>query len=72
MKAVEFLTQVGANNALEVPPEVAAQLPRGQSVRVIVLMPETDEDQEWSRLTAEQFLAGYDESDAIYDRLSTG
>lgn len=30
------------------------------------------EDQDWSHLTAGQFLKGYAESDAIYDELSTG
>jgi hypothetical protein len=72
MKAVEFLTRVDVNNSLDVPPDVAAQLPRGQEVRVIVLVPEPEEDQEWSRLAADRFLAGYDDSDAIYDRLPSG
>ena len=30
------------------------------------------EDQDWTRLAAEQFLRGYAPSDAIYDELSTG
>lgn len=68
MKTIEFLARIGADAALEVPPEVAAQLPQGQAVRVIVLMSEANENQDWSRLTAERFPAGYDESDAVYDR----
>jgi hypothetical protein len=31
---------------------------------------DADEQTAWSRLTAEQFLAGYNEADAIYDKLS--
>lgn len=30
---------------------------------------DTDEDAEWERLTAEEFLKGYAECDAIYDEL---
>ena len=29
--------------------------------------PDLSEDELWYRLTAEQFLAGYDEADAAYD-----
>ena len=39
-------------------------------VRVIILLnePTEREDEEaWTRLTAEQFFAGYSEADAIYD-----
>jgi hypothetical protein len=32
-------------------------------------MPESTEDHEWARLTAEQFLQGYADGDAIYDEL---
>lgn len=45
-------------------------LPRGQMVRWIALLHEsepTDSQEEWSRLTAEQFLFSYSEADAIYD-----
>ena len=41
-----------------------------QTIRVIVLINESaDEEQAWARLTAEQFLAGYSDADAIYDQL---
>jgi hypothetical protein len=39
---------------------------------MIILVPEPtdlEEQEAWSRLTAEQFLAGYSEADAIYDRI---
>jgi hypothetical protein len=39
-------------------------------VRVIVLVPESElelEQNDWSMLTAEQFLNGYSPADAIYD-----
>jgi hypothetical protein len=72
MKAVEFHTQVNPDQTLAIPPEVAALLSGQQNVRVLLLIPEASEDQEWERLTAEEFLQGYSESDAIYDELPVG
>jgi hypothetical protein len=72
MKAFEFEGNVQPQGRLSIPPEVAAQLPPNQPVRVLLLVPELGEDAEWARLTIEQFLKGYDDSDAIYDELSGG
>lgn len=72
MQALEFQTRINPDRTLTLPPEVAAQLQREQPVRVILLIPESSQDQDWARLTAEQFLKGYTESDAIYDDLSAG
>ncbi len=71
MKTVEFQTRL-SGRTLRIPSDVAQQIPSGQSVKVILLIPDSDEDQEWVRLTAKQFLKGYAASDAIYDKLSAG
>lgn len=70
MKAMAFETRVNPDHTLPIPSSVAEELPAGQAVRVIVLLPDSSEDADWARLTAEQFLKGYDDSDAIYDELS--
>lgn len=70
MKAVAFETQVHPDQTLPIPSSVAAELPTGQTVRVLVLLPDSSEDADWERLTAEQFLKGYADGDAIYDQLS--
>lgn len=72
MKALEFQVRINPDHTLTLPPEVAAQIQQGQAVRVILLIPESEEDRDWERLTAEQFLKGYTESDALYDNLSAG
>jgi hypothetical protein len=72
MKALEFVAHLDPDRTLRVPAEVAAQIHEEQSVRVILLVPEIDEDREWNALAAEQFLNGYADSDAIYDDLPTG
>ena len=73
MKAYEFPVKVKPDGSLELPVAVAELLPRGQVVRIIVLVNEpTDKDEQaaWSRLTSEQFLARYTEADAIYDKMN--
>ena len=66
MAAIEFWAQVNPDRTLTLPPEVAARLPGDQRVHVVVLVPDDDEP-EWTRLAAEQFLNGYTHDDAIYD-----
>jgi hypothetical protein len=69
MRALEFETRFAAEAQLRVPDEIAAQIPKGESIRVIVLIPESTEEADWSRLAAEQFLRGFGDSDSIYDAL---
>lgn len=67
-EALEFEAQVAPDRTLPLPRDVAEHLAPGQRVRVILLL-EAAEDDGWNRLTAEEFLKGYAESDAVYDRL---
>ena len=71
MQAVEFDTVLTENGELAVPSELSPRLPREQKLRVIVLFGDAkspSEDSDWSRLTAQQFLNGYSDEDAIYDQ----
>jgi hypothetical protein len=73
MKAFEFCGQLAPDSTtLTVPAELAAQLPPGAQVRVLLLVPEDDGDAAWARLTTEQFFKGYDDADAVYDHLPGG
>jgi hypothetical protein len=72
MKAVEFEASLNADHSLSVPAEIAAQLQTKEPIRVVLLIPEGAKDDDWRRLTAAQFLEGYDESDAVYDQLPAG
>jgi len=69
MKALEFRSRINPDDSLQVPKEVAAQIPKDKAIQVIVVLPESTEDGEWRRLTAEQFLLGYSEADGAYDAL---
>ena len=73
MKTIEFETRVEGSYGLRVPPEVAAQIPKGQTVKVLVVIPEQpsedEEEREWVRMAQERFVAGYADGDSIYDAL---
>ena len=70
MKAYEVPAKVTCEGKLEIPSELAMRLKPGQVVRTIILVNDPDdEDEAWSRLAMEQFFAGYDDVDAIYDKL---
>ena len=72
MKALEFQGSINPDSTLSVPSEVAELVPRDQPVRVLLLIPDEGENHDWSHLTAEQFLQGYADGDAIYDDLPAG
>jgi hypothetical protein len=69
MKVLEFQAQISCNGILKVPPDISAQIPDDDHVRVVLVVGESTEDEAWRMLTADRFLAGYSESDAIYDNL---
>ena len=72
MKTLEFQTYINPDNTVKIPPGVAVHIQREHPVRVVLLIPESADDRDWADLTAEQFLKGYTDSDAIYDELSAG
>jgi hypothetical protein len=71
MKAVEFQSELRPDQTLSVPTSVSGQIPRGRTLRVLVLVPEDTEDQAWEQLAAAEFGMGYADGDAIYDHLSS-
>jgi hypothetical protein len=72
MKAVEFRSQRNPDQTLTISTSVLDAIPIGQTVRVLILLPENDADAEWEQEAAEEFGRGYAETDAIYDQLSAG
>ncbi len=71
MATIEFWARIGADRTLTVPPEIAARIEGDRPIRVVVTLPESDEQPTWGLLTADQFLQGYDASDDIYDDIPT-
>jgi hypothetical protein len=71
VKAVEFRSQLSADQTLAVPASVADRIPVGQQLCVLVLIAENDLDEEWEQLAAMEFGQGYADGDGIYDQLSS-
>ena len=69
MKFLEFQTQIASDGTLKLPPDIAAQIPSDDLVRVVLVLGDSSEDADWKRLTADRFLAGYSQGDDIYDTL---
>ena len=67
MNAIEFTTDLTGTIDLKMPVDVAARLPRGGKVRVIVLMDEAVDDGAWRLAAYEQFLRDDAEEDAVYE-----
>jgi hypothetical protein len=67
----QFEAQIKVDGTLAVPPEIVAQTPQGQPVRIVLLVETAeDEEEDWRRLATEQFFKGDAEADAIHDELS--
>ncbi len=71
MKALEFEIQHGSEDQIQLPPDVARQIPEGSAVRVILLI-DVGEDESWRQLSLERFSAAYCEEDAVYEKLIDG
>jgi hypothetical protein len=70
MKAIEATGIVNSQGQLSL--DEPLNITSSSRVRIIVLVPEIDTDQEhndWSNLTTEQFCNGYSPADAIYDKI---
>jgi hypothetical protein len=70
MKAVEFESVLTPEQMLIVPADAATKIPKGKSLRVLILIEDDDDRLQWEQLTALEFGQGYAEGDAIYDQLS--
>ena len=71
MKALEFHGQVAEHGQIQVPPEVAGQIPEGSIVHVILLV-DAGEDDTWRQLGLDRFSSAYSEEDAVYEKLNNG
>ena len=67
MSTIEFWARIGADYTRTIPPEVADRIEVEEPVRVVVVLPEPEEERGSKDLAANQFPHGYDASDDIYD-----
>jgi len=69
MQAVEFTTELHGAASFTIPGNIASQLPKSGTARVIVLT-DVDDDDGWREAAYGQFLKDDAEEDAIYEALA--
>lgn len=69
MQAVEFITELHGDASFSIPKNIAAQLPKSGVARVIVLT-NSDDDDQWQTAAYDQFLKDDSEEDAVYETLA--
>lgn len=67
MDTIEFETELRGGRTLALPPEIADRLPKTGRAKVIVVVPDDREDQQWRMAAYEHFLRDDCAEDAIYD-----
>ena len=69
MKAIEFTARMQDVGHIDIPQNFRSEVHLNQSVRVLILLDDNNaSDNAWASLSQNQFLNGYSEEDAIYDK----
>jgi hypothetical protein len=68
MKSADFQGELSSNGQIAVPPDIAAQVPPGEQLRV-TLQWGTPEDAAWRRAGQLRFESAYAEEDSVYEQL---
>ena len=69
MKAYECYADILEDGKLSIPSEIVSKLNLPSKIRLMILVHEGDEENEWNQFAMNQFFDGYAEEDAIYDNL---
>jgi hypothetical protein len=72
MKSACFRAELTADGQIVVPPEIAAQIPAGERIQVLLQWGNSDEDAAWREAGQRQFAAAYCDEDSVYDALEFG
>ncbi len=67
MRALEFTTELGQQDVIVIPKDVAAQLPKTGQARIVILTDNAPEDPQWYAGAYEQFMRDDDPEDGVYD-----
>jgi hypothetical protein len=67
MHATEFTTELSGTKVLEIPQDVADQLPKSGTARIIILTADDADDAQWRQGAYQQFLRDDSSEDSVYD-----
>jgi hypothetical protein len=68
MKTADFKAAV-TNGEITVPPDIAAQVPPGEQVQVVLLWGMPDGEIDWRAAGRQRFEAAYSPDDSVYEQL---
>jgi len=69
MKTVDFRGELTADGRIAVPPDIAAQVPPGEAVQVVLQWGLSEEDEAWRSAGLRRFEAAYAPEDSVYESL---
>ena len=69
MRTADFTSELTANGQISIPPEIAAQLPPGAQLQVVLSWALAADDAGWREAGRLQFEAAYAGDDSIYESL---
>lgn len=69
MKTADFMGALTPNGQIAVPPEIASQVPPGETVQVVLHWGPPDDAAAWRLAGRRLFEAAYHEDDSVYELL---
>ena len=69
MKTVDFRGELTADGQIAVPPDIAAQVPPGEAIQVVLQWGASEEDEAWRSARLRRFEAAYAPEDSVYESL---
>jgi hypothetical protein len=69
MKIADFRGEFAPNSQIVVPPEIAAQVPPGEKVAVVISWGASEEENGWREAGRHRFESAYAPDDSVYEQL---
>jgi hypothetical protein len=69
MKTADFRGALTPNGQIDVPPEIASQVPPGEQIQIVLQWGSSEDDKAWRATGRRQFEAAYSADDAVYELL---
>ena len=69
MKTADFRGELTSNGQIAVPPDIAAQVPPGEQIQVVLQWGISDDDTAWRATGRRRFEAAYAADDSVYELL---
>ena len=69
MKTAGFTSELAPNGQIQVPAEIAAQVPAGKQIHVVLWWGLSEDDAAWQAAGRSRFEAAYADEDSVYESL---